>query len=89
MVLSNASKRARYASTISVQNQGGGNKKIGLPYQIGRTAWTNIYFGTDNNGTFTRRLCKRTDYMTMTMTSNISRNIGYTGNAPYWHIRGT
>ena len=48
MGLSNAAKRARlYDSTIN-QNQGGGNKKAGFPYMIGREWQTSIAFNNTN-----------------------------------------
>lgn len=41
-----SSSRARMMSNaITDQNQGGGEKKAGLPYQIGRDSWVSIYFG--------------------------------------------
>jgi len=44
MVLLNAAKRARYATSTINQNQGGGEKKAGAVYNIGRNSWTSIYF---------------------------------------------
>lgn len=43
MVLMNASSKARNASSIVNQSSGGGNKKAGLPQQVGRTAWMSIH----------------------------------------------
>lgn len=43
MGLSNAASRARNYSVIINSNQGGGNKKAGLPSLIGRNSWTSIY----------------------------------------------
>lgn len=55
MGLSNAAKRARlYESTIN-QNQGGGDKKAGFAYQVGRSSWSNIYFQSNN---YAVRCCK-------------------------------
>ena len=46
MGLSNAASRARnYVQNIN-QNQGGGDKKAGFPYQVGRDTWTSIFFNT-------------------------------------------
>ena len=42
MGLANSSKRARNYTSTTNQPQGGGNKKAGFPYQIGRSAWTSI-----------------------------------------------
>ena len=41
MVYSQTKKTASIAS-ITNQNQGGGNKKAGLPYLIGRESWSSI-----------------------------------------------
>ena len=66
MGLSNASKRARNYNVIINANQGGGNKKAGLPYQIGRGTWTSIFFhATDPvNG----NCCTQKQQMTMRFT---------------------
>lgn len=46
----NKSNRAGFVSSATVnQNQGGGDKKAGFPYIVGRTQWTNIAFQTNNN----------------------------------------
>ncbi len=42
MVLS-GSKKSTHMSSIVNQNQGGGNKKAGLPYQIGRESFTSVF----------------------------------------------
>jgi hypothetical protein len=41
MVYSQTKRTASIAS-ITNQNQGGGSKKAGLPYQVGRDSWTSI-----------------------------------------------
>jgi hypothetical protein len=41
MVLSTTKKAASIAS-ITNQNQGGGPKKAGLPYLVGRSSWSSI-----------------------------------------------
>jgi hypothetical protein len=48
MGLANSSKRARNYTSTTNQPQGGGNKKAGFPYQIGRSAWTSIALGNSN-----------------------------------------
>jgi len=41
-----SSSRARMMSNaITGQNQGGGSKKAGFPYQVGRDHWASIFFG--------------------------------------------
>jgi len=50
MVLMNASKKARHASSIVNQDFKGGDKKAGLPASVGRTHWMSIYLnGTSQN----------------------------------------
>ena len=44
MVLMNASSRARHAASVVNQDFKGGNKKAGLPKQVGRTQWMSIHF---------------------------------------------
>ena len=41
MVLS-TTKRTASISSIVNQNQGGGERKAGLPYQVGRDTWTSV-----------------------------------------------
>jgi len=41
-----SNKVARSRGTTVNQNQGGGSKKAGFPYIVGRTQWTNIHFRT-------------------------------------------
>ena len=48
MGLSNAASRARNYGQLINRPQGGGDKKAGFPYQVGRTMWTTIYMGTDS-----------------------------------------
>jgi hypothetical protein len=70
-MLYNASKRSRNVGhTLLNIEQGGGEKKAGLPYIIGRTANTQIYFKYQNN---TVDHWKKMPY---TGTVNISKNIG-------------
>ena len=48
--LANASKKARNAGAIVNRNQGGGDKKAGFPYQVGRNHWTSIFLGATDPG---------------------------------------
>lgn len=41
MVLSTTRKTASISSIVN-QNQGGGERKAGLPYQVGRDSWTSV-----------------------------------------------
>lgn len=75
MGLSNAASRARnYNQTIN-QKHGGGNKKAGFPYQVGRTAWSSIFL--DN---------MQLSSIRMTKFPNVrqSRPMGSAINVPYW-----
>ena len=41
------SNRARMSSNVNTdQKQGGGEKKAGFPYQIGRSSWASIFINT-------------------------------------------
>ena len=40
----NGSNRARNMSSIVNQPTGGGNKKAGKPFMVGRSAWTSVIF---------------------------------------------
>jgi hypothetical protein len=89
MGLSNASKRARFYNITINQNQGGGSKKAGLPYQIGRESYTSVIMGNTNvvNG----HCCTLNSYMTMPFTTpSQSRPIGgiVNGARDYYKIPG-
>jgi hypothetical protein len=49
-------------------NQGGGSKKAGFPYMIGRDYHANIALGT-KNAVVNKRCCNLASYQTMTFTS--------------------
>ena len=59
------------------KNQGGGDKKAGFPYQIGRDYRTSIAFGT-TNAVVNNHCCALKTFQTMTFTSYArpSRPIG-------------
>ena len=81
MGLSNSASRSRnYSQTIN-RNSGGGNKKAGFPYQVGRTMWSTIYLGSDS----VSHCC---GLPALKITKNpyvrISRPMGSTVNVPYW-----
>jgi hypothetical protein len=44
MVYLNSASRSRNVGSLINQPSGGGDKKAGFPYQIGRDTWTSIYF---------------------------------------------
>jgi hypothetical protein len=76
----NASIRARRVSSIINQNQGGGSKKAGFPYQVGRSMWSEV---------FILRQPLKTYQTVKFPLANMSRPIGRNNNAAYWHIPGT
>ena len=84
------SSRAQMGSTVhTTQQQGGGSKKAGFPYQVGRDSWTSIYFNSTNP--VAGHCCKLKRYqMNLFPNANISRPIGsvYSPNT-YFHIPGT
>ena len=40
---SNSNKNRMLSNVQTVQNQGGGEKKAGFPYQVGRSSWTSMF----------------------------------------------
>ena len=83
--LANSAKRSRFLGETVNQPQGGGNKKAGFPYQVGRSWWTSIFFdGTDPvHGHCADLKCLN---KTLVFTS-VSRPVGSWTNAnTYWHL---
>lgn len=68
MVLSGSNKTSSLSS-ITNQNQGGGDKKAGLPEQVGRTAWESVHM---------RKTSQRMAVLSMplTTTTRVSRPVG-------------
>jgi hypothetical protein len=89
MVLMNASKKTRHTSSISNQNQGGGSKKAGFPYQVGRGQWTSNFIQACKPLSSTPCCTLTATNTTLFPLTNISRPIGRSYNAKYWHIPGT
>jgi hypothetical protein len=82
MVLLNASSRARNAGQTMNQNQGGGNKKAGFAYQVGRGSWTSMFLGATDP--VYGNCCTLTKInTTFRMVRNISRPIGSRPGAAY------
>lgn len=85
------SNRAQMGSSYLTDiNQGGGDKKAGFPYLIGRDSWTSIYFDAVDpvNG----HCCKLKNWNTTVFPlARQSRPIGssYRSNYRYNHIPGT
>ena len=83
MVLYNASTKARNATSIVNQTQGGGAKKAGFPYQVGRTSSTSVAFNMTNpvSGHCATATCLNTLRFPL---GNQSRPIGGSVSTLYW-----
>ena len=69
------------SNAITDQSQGGGDKKSGFPYQIGRGYWSSIFFGSCDpvNG----RCCTLAEVnKTMVFTKNTIRPISGDSRIP-------
>ncbi len=87
MVLSNSSSKARNMNSLMNRNSGGGSKKAGFPYQIGRSYTTSIFFRAVDP--VFGRCCSLSKMMpTMMPRVNPSRPIGRNHNITYWNIPG-
>jgi hypothetical protein len=85
-----SSSRSQMGSSATTNiNVGGGNKKAGFPYQVGRTSWTSIHFGITD--VVNKHCCGLSSYKyTKLPRANISRPIGSTTRpGTYWNIPGT
>ena len=72
---SNSNKTRMLSNVTTVQNQGGGEKKAGFPYQVGRDSWASVFFNSVDpiNG----KCCNRGKIgTTMVFTKNTVRPIG-------------
>jgi hypothetical protein len=85
-----SSSRAQMGSNVfTTQKQGGGSKKAGFPYQIGRDHWVSIFLHSTDP--VSGRCCSLSKMQfTVNPNTNPSRNIGstYVPNT-YFHIPGT
>ena len=88
MVLMNASQKARNIQSICNRDQGGGSKKSGIPYQVGKNSWTQIFIPNVNNNSYsTIGCCTMNDRNTFVFPfASISRPIGRSANERYWNI---
>ena len=88
MVLSNSASRSRNATLTMNRNSGGGDKKAGFPYQIGRSYTTSIFFGAVDP---VHGRCCNLSYLSKNKgpLANMSRPIGRNNNIAYWGIPGT
>jgi len=83
-MFSRANKYQMGSNAYTDVNQGGGAKKAGFPYIIGRGWRTNIAFGNNPvNG-----ICNKLSvYQTLCFTSNPSRPTGSVNTgSTYWNI---
>ena len=72
---SNSNRTKMLSNVHTVQQQGGGEKKAGLPYQIGRESWTSIFFNSTDP--ITGRCCKASELAkTLVFTKNTIRPTG-------------
>ena len=84
MGLANAAKRARTYDSITNGKQGGGNKKAGLPPQVGRTAWESIFLQCNSYQT---RCCQlKTLQFTANPNVRQSRPTGSSVETAYWRF---
>lgn len=87
--LSNSAKRSRFYGQTVNQNQGGGNKKAGFPYIVGRGWRSNIALGTLHTGTSASRCVGLPALMQLCFTGadlqTRSRPIGGDIKTVYWH----
>jgi hypothetical protein len=82
-----SSKRGQYAKSITNQAQGGGSKKAGFPYQVGRQSGSSVAIGTCNPGNG-QACCNLTKYMTYPFPlANFSRPVGTLNSANYRRFR--
>jgi hypothetical protein len=87
-----SSNRSSMGSNVyTTQSQGGGNKKAGFPYQVGRDSWASIAL----NSCDTQRekmTCASLKCMQFTVNPKVSQSRGvgstYSPNT-YFHITGT
>jgi hypothetical protein len=73
MVLSTTKRTANISSIVN-QNQGGGHKKAGLPYIVGRESWGSMFL---KNTPSAKNLA-----MTMYFTRNTVRPVGLDARIP-------
>ena len=80
MVLSTTKRTSSVASIVN-QNQGGGNKKAGFPYIVGRDSWVSRFIRSTDP--IHGKCCKRGDVaQTMVFTRNTVRPIGNDARIP-------
>ena len=75
---SNSNKNRMLSNVSTVQNQGGGEKKAGLPYQVGRESWVSLFFNSvDPVKGANSKCCSHPKIAkTLVLTKNIVRPVG-------------
>ena len=63
------------SNAVTDQNQGGGSRKAGFPYIIGRNSWSSIYI--QGCAPITGNCCTLKNWQkTLVLTKNVSRPVG-------------
>ena len=86
-----SSNRSSMGSNVyTTQSQGGGNKKAGFPYQVGRDSWASIHI--NGSAPVLNKACCSLKKMQFTVNPKVSQSRGigstYSPNT-YYHIPGT
>jgi hypothetical protein len=75
------------SNSVTNQFQGGGDKKAGFPYQVGRDSWVSIAFNSCDPLSSQPHCTLAKWSITKKPLANISRPIGSTISPnPYWRI---
>jgi hypothetical protein len=82
---SSSSRNLMGSNVQTVQNQGGGEKKAGFPYQVGRESWTSIFLRT--TAPVSGQCCTLKQIMTMKFpAANPSKPIGADVRISRYHM---
>ena len=72
-----SSNRNRMGSNAYTDvKQGGGSKKAGFPFMVGRSSWTSIAFDTCDAKRENLRCCNLTKFNTLRFTQTVSPSRG-------------
>lgn len=87
----NGSNRSQMGSNVfTVANQGGGSKKAGFAYQVGRDSWSSIFISGGNPVHMSKCASLKCLQFTVNPKVSISRPIGSTYHPnTYFHVAGT
>lgn len=72
MVLSTTTRTSHISSIVN-RSQGGGEKKAGFPYQVGRDTWTSIYLRPNSLPLY---MLQQPDGVTKLVRRRYVRNVG-------------